>query len=131
MNHLCEMNFLVVVSVPFTTKSWLLLKGELCKDADACTKCLTLPKVSGSLGPCISPSLREPDCGTGFSRQDAGRGRFSVDFLLLFPELELQVTNQWQPLDHEVSIVLRHPYKSLNYYFAILVCHLVRPRKCC
>lgn len=54
MNHLCEMNFLVVVSVPFTTKSWLLLKGELQKDADACIKRLTLPEVSGNLGLCIS-----------------------------------------------------------------------------
>lgn len=54
MNHLCEMNFLVVVSVPFTTKSWLLLKGELHEDADACIKYLTLPEVSGNLGLCIS-----------------------------------------------------------------------------
>lgn len=45
MNHLCEMNFLVVVSVPFTTKNLLLLKGELLKDADACIKYLTLTKV--------------------------------------------------------------------------------------
>jgi len=45
MNHLCEMNFLVVVSVPFTTKNLLLLKGELLKDADACIKYLTLAKV--------------------------------------------------------------------------------------
>lgn len=45
MNHLCEMNFLVVVSVPFTTKTLLLLKGELLKDADACIKYLTLAKV--------------------------------------------------------------------------------------
>lgn len=39
------MNFLVVVSVPFTTKNLLLLKGELLKDADACIKYLTLAKV--------------------------------------------------------------------------------------
>lgn len=39
------MNFLVVVSVPFTTKNLLLLKGELLKDADACIKYLTLTKV--------------------------------------------------------------------------------------
>lgn len=45
MNHLCEMNFLVVVSVPFTTKNLLPLKGELLKDADACIKYLTLAKV--------------------------------------------------------------------------------------
>lgn len=45
MNHLCEMNFLVVVSVPFTTKNLLPLKGELLKDADACIKYLTLTKV--------------------------------------------------------------------------------------
>lgn len=39
------MNFLVVVSVPFTTKNLLPLKGELLKDADACIKYLTLTKV--------------------------------------------------------------------------------------
>lgn len=39
------MNFLVVVSVPFTTKNLLLLKGELLKNADACIKYLTLAKV--------------------------------------------------------------------------------------
>lgn len=59
MNHLCEMNFLVVVSVPFTTKSWLLLKGELLQDADACIKCLTLPEVWGNLG--LHVSLPPPE----------------------------------------------------------------------
>lgn len=47
------MNFLVVVSVPFTTKkkvggekeALLLLKGELLKHADASTKCLTLDMI--------------------------------------------------------------------------------------
>lgn len=43
------MNFLVVVSVPFTTKkkkeALLLLKGELLKDAEASTKSLTLEEV--------------------------------------------------------------------------------------
>lgn len=58
MNHLCEMNFLVVVSVPFTTKSWLLLKGELLQDADTCIKCLTLPEVSGNLRLDVSLALR-------------------------------------------------------------------------
>ena len=67
MNHLCEMNFLVVVSVPFTTKSWLLLKGELHKDADACIKCLTLPEGVGQFGALPFSSLSESDLRTHFS----------------------------------------------------------------
>lgn len=66
MNHLCEMNFLVVVSVPFTTKSWLLLKGELLKDADSCIKCLTLPEVLGNWQLCALLLPSESDLRTHF-----------------------------------------------------------------
>lgn len=47
MNHLREMNFLVVVSVPLTTKSWLLLKGEPREDADDCKKMLSPTRGAG------------------------------------------------------------------------------------
>lgn len=130
MNHLCEMNFLVVVSVPFTTKSWLLLKGELCKDADACTKCLTLPEVSGSLGPCISlPSLNLTRARASASRIQGG-GVFpwiccfsSLNWSSRQPPSGSPLT--MSPYCSETSLLIS------QLLFCDLVSHLVSPRRCC
>lgn len=62
MNHLREMNFLVVVSVPLTTESWLLLRGEPRKDADDCRKMLSPPEVQASgAGLCPPLAFSESD----------------------------------------------------------------------
>lgn len=109
MNHLREMNFLVVVSVPLTTESWLLLRGEPRKDADDCRKMLSPPEVQASgAGLCPPLAFSESDlrvisCGITASR----RRTCPLGSPLLFSELKFQVTTQWRPPWPWAPVVLR------------------------
>lgn len=78
------MNFLVVVSVPFTTKSRLLFsEGELGKDADAGTSCFTPPEGLGTQPPTSHPSA---EVGGLWDRLPLAPGE-GVYRLLLFSKL--------------------------------------------
>lgn len=101
------MNFLVVVSVPFTTKIWLLLKGEARENAEVCIKCLTLRAVRASLGLPSPLSSSESTSSPPFLQRDRVKEENAFfDSLLLFSELAFQVTTQWQPLCSEASLLV-------------------------
>ena len=70
MNHLREMNFLVVVSVPLTTESWLLLRGEPREDADDCRKMLSPPECRPAAQGCPPLAFSGSDPRTPLMRRN-------------------------------------------------------------